>query len=93
MVEAAKNGASRFSLMNQASTNHAQIKKYITSLIDMGFVEAYVENSQVLYRTSYHGIAFLRQYHILQEMTLGRKLGLYPMMVTQTVARRKARAL
>lgn len=86
-------GASRFSLMKKANTNYSQIKKYVTSLTQMGFVETNINNGQVLYTPSYEGLAFLRQYHILLEMLAGKNGKTYPMMITPPLMRKNARAL
>ncbi|MEM2105931.1 MAG: winged helix-turn-helix domain-containing protein [Candidatus Bathyarchaeia archaeon] len=71
MLEAMReNGASKFFIMKHANTNSAQLNKYLKTLIHMGFVEATLKNNRFLYIASKKGLAFLKQYYILQEMLL-----------------------
>lgn len=72
MLEAMKyNGVARFSILKYTRTNSSQLKKFLESLIEMGFVEMDIKGYRVLYMASEKGLAFLGQYHILQEMLLG----------------------
>ncbi len=69
MLEAMKeNGASRFFIMKHTKTNSAQLNRYLKSLIEIGFTETTLKNGRFLYVTSEKGLAFLRQYYVLQEM-------------------------
>lgn len=75
MLEAMKyNGVSRFSILKYTSTNSSQLKKFLESLIEMGFVEMDIKGNSVLYRASEKGLAFLGQYYILQEMLLSTRV-------------------
>jgi len=60
--------ATRYSIMQRASINHKQLKKYLESLAKAGFVEVYKNNGRVLYKASEVGLIFLRQYNLLQDM-------------------------
>jgi predicted transcriptional regulator len=75
MIEAVKgnngNGSPKFSIMRNTSINSAQLKKYLRSLSEMGFVELGNAGDQVVYRATDRGLDFLRQYNILQRMMFG----------------------
>ena len=75
MIEAVKenngNGAPRFSIMRNTSINSAQLRRYLTSLSGMGFVEVANTGDRVAYRATDRGLDFLRQYNLLQRMMLG----------------------
>lgn len=72
ILEAVKgNNASPSSIMKHTSTNHKQLKKYLGSLTETGFIETNIEEGRVSYRASEKGLAFLRQYYILLGMLLG----------------------
>jgi len=75
MIEAAKenngNGAPRFSIMRNTSINSAQLKRYLSSLAEMGFVEVDNAESRMVYKATNRGLDFLKQYNILQRMMLG----------------------
>jgi len=51
-------------------TNSAQLKKYLESPTEMGFIETDIKGDQVLYRASEEGLDFLRQYYVLRGMLL-----------------------
>jgi len=71
LLEAVKdNGATRFSIMTHAGINHNQLKKYLPSLTEIGFIETDKKEDQYLYRTSEKGLDFLRQYYVLLGMLL-----------------------
>lgn len=72
MLEAANtHGAARFHLMKHAGINCAQLRNYLESLAEMGFIETDVKEGRVLYKASEGGLEFLRQYYVLQAMLLG----------------------
>lgn len=74
MLEAMKdNAASRYSLMKHMGSNFTEIKKYVQSLTEMGFIEMDIKKRHVLYRASEKGLDFLRQYYILLGMTLSTR--------------------
>jgi len=65
-------GATPTSIMRIVSLNHRQLKKYLTFLVEMGFVNwTILEKNQVLCRAGDKGIEFLRHYYALQEMLSG----------------------
>ena len=74
MIEAVKenngNGAPKFSIMRNTSINSAQLKRYLRSLSEMGFVELGNTGERIVYRATDRGLDFLRQYNILQKMML-----------------------
>jgi predicted transcriptional regulator len=63
-----KDCAIQYSLMKHANTSHVQLKKYLGSLIRMGFIETNVKDGRILYRTSKKGNSFLAQYYVLLGM-------------------------
>jgi predicted transcriptional regulator len=71
LLEAVKdNCATRFSIMKHAGINCAQLRKYLQSLTQIGFIDMQIRGNRVLYSTSVKGLDFLRQYHILLGMLL-----------------------
>ena len=69
MLEVVKDKCtSKYSLMKHTGTNFVELKKYLESLTEMGFIEADIKNGQVLYRASDRGIDFLRHYYSLLGM-------------------------
>jgi predicted transcriptional regulator len=66
LLEAVKdNGATRFSIMKHASINYNQLKKYLSSLTEIGFMDIDRKEDQCFYRTTEKGLEFLRQYYVL----------------------------
>ena len=71
VLEAVKaNSATPFSIMKHASVNCRQLKKYLRSLTEIGFLEVEIRKSRIFYRASKEGLEFLRQYYALIEMLL-----------------------
>lgn len=71
LLEAVKdNGATRFSIMKHASINYNQVKKYLPSLTEIGFIKTAKKGDQCFYRTTEKGLDFLRQYYVLLGMLL-----------------------
>lgn len=69
VIEAVKDECtSRFSIMKHANINCTQLKKYLQSLIEIGFVETDTREGLVAYRASEEGLGFLRQYYVLLGM-------------------------
>jgi predicted transcriptional regulator len=64
------NGATGFSIMQHASINHSQLKRYLHSLTEIGFIKMNSEEEQCFYRTTEKGLDFLRQYYVLLGMLL-----------------------
>jgi predicted transcriptional regulator len=75
MIEAVKenrgNGAPRFSIMRNTSINSAQLKRYLNSLSEMGFIEVNNIGNKTVYKATDRGLDFLKQYNILQRIILG----------------------
>ena len=65
------NGASASFIMRYAGMNYKQLKKYLGSLTEIGFVDANSIDGQISYRVNEKGLAFLRQYYVLLGMLLG----------------------
>lgn len=63
---------SPYLIMRHTNVNHTQLKKYLRFLVEMGMVEIELGGNQILYRSGEKGLAFLRQYYVLQEILLGR---------------------
>jgi predicted transcriptional regulator len=76
MLEAVKNnnGASQYSLRKHMSSNFTEVKKYLESLTEMGFIETDIKEGRVLYRATEEGLNFLRQYCVLLEMMSGTRM-------------------
>lgn len=92
IIEAMKDSSvARFSLIKHASTNCSQLDKYLNPLIEMGFIEISIKEDRILYRASEKGLAFLKQYYILQEM-LSTSMRPYLRIVTQTTSQLRLRA-
>ncbi|MEM2970958.1 MAG: winged helix-turn-helix domain-containing protein [Candidatus Bathyarchaeia archaeon] len=76
ILDAARNGGVTFySIMKRTKINYKQLKRYLPSLINMGFIEAEVKGSRISFRVSESGLAFLRQYNILRGMLLSTSAG------------------
>jgi len=66
MLEAVKdNGASQYSLMKHIGSNFVELRKYLKSLTEMGFIETDIKDGRMLYRATEKGLDFLRQYYVL----------------------------
>jgi predicted transcriptional regulator len=71
VLEAVKSSsATPFSIMKHASINCMQVKKYLKSLAEIGFLEVEIRRSRIFYKASREGLEFLRQYCVLLEMLL-----------------------
>lgn len=71
ILEAVKDGGEgRFSIMKHASVNCTQLEKFLSSLIEVGFIEIDTREGKILCRTTEKGLAFLRQYYVLLGMLL-----------------------
>jgi predicted transcriptional regulator len=71
VLEAVKaNSATPFSIMKHANINCIQLKKYLKSLTEIGFLEVEIKRSRIAYRASKEGLEFLRQFCILLDMLM-----------------------
>lgn len=71
ILDAARNGGATFySIVKRTKINYKQLKRYLPSLIKMGFIETEIKESEISFRVSENGLAFLRQYNILRDMLL-----------------------
>lgn len=76
MVEAVRDGdQARFSIMKHASINCGQLNKFLSSLVEMGFIQENMKDGRPLYRASERGLAFLREYYVLLGMLLASENG------------------
>ena len=74
VLEAVKaDSATRFSIMKQAGINCSQLKKYLKSLTEMGFVVMELKGERESYRASDKGLEFLRHYLVLLGMLLSSR--------------------
>ena len=74
VLEAVKaDGATPFSIMKHANVNFMQLKKYLKSLTEIGFLEVEMKRDTLSYRASKEGLEFLRQYYALIGMLLTAK--------------------
>jgi len=75
VLEAVKaESATPFSIMKHASVNFTQLKKYLKSLTEIGFLEVEIRRSTIFYRASKEGLEFLRQYYVLVDMLLNARV-------------------
>jgi predicted transcriptional regulator len=71
IVEAVKeSGQAKFSIMKHANINCRQLNKFLSSLIQMGFIEQSIIDGRPLYHASSRGQSFLRQYYVLLSMLI-----------------------
>lgn len=76
ILEAARHdGGTLYTIMKHTGINYAQLKRYLPSLIKIGFMEAGIKEDRISFRVSESGLAFLRQYNILQDMLLSAYTG------------------
>lgn len=76
MLEAARHeDATLYTIMKYTGINYAQLKKYLPSLIKMGFMEMKINDGKISFVVSENGLAFLRQYNILRDMLLNAYTG------------------
>jgi predicted transcriptional regulator len=66
MLEVANGGASRTKIMYGAYLSYAQLKEYLTVLVEGGLME-YVPGEQK-YRTTHKGLQFLKSYDQIGQM-------------------------
>ena len=67
-------GATPFSIMKHANVNFMQLKKYLKSLTEIGFLEVEIRRNTISYRASKEGLEFLKQYYALIEMLLTARI-------------------
>ena len=67
ILEAANGGATKTKIMYKAYLSYAQLKEYLSVLIENGLLE-YIKEQQ-LYRTSEKGLQFMRSYAQMSDMT------------------------
>ena len=73
MLEAVKdNGRVQYSLLKHTGSS-AQLKKYLESLTEIGFIETDIKDDRVLYKASEKGLEFLRQYYVLLRIMLSTR--------------------
>lgn len=71
ILEAAKEGGEgKFAVMKHASVNCTQLDKFLSSLIEIGFIEMHAAEGRMLCRATEKGLAFLREYYVLLGMLL-----------------------
>ena len=74
MLEAVKNNdRALYTLMKHTGSNYAELKKYLESLAEIGFIEKDIKEDRVSYRASEKGLNFLRQYYVLLGMLLNTR--------------------
>jgi len=74
MLEAVKNNdRALYTLMKHTGSNYAELKKYLESLTEFGFIETDTKEGRVLYKASEKGRNFLRQYYVLLGMLLNTR--------------------
>jgi len=74
VLEAVKNDdRALYPLMRHTGSNYAELRKYLESLAEIGFIEMDVKEDRVTYRASEKGLNFLRQYYVLLGMLLNTR--------------------
>ncbi len=68
------NGRARFSIMKNSSVNSAQLKKYLQSLSDMGFIQTDDAGRRIVYKATDRGLDFLKHYNALQRLMLSAQM-------------------
>lgn len=64
VLEAVKSeAATSFPIMRYAGINCTQLKKYLSSLTDIGLIEVDAENGNASYKATRRGLEFLSQYY------------------------------
>jgi len=66
MLEAANGGATKTKIMYAAYLSYAQLKDYLTVLVDGGLIEYHTTDQK--YKTTEQGIKFLKTYSQIGEM-------------------------
>lgn len=75
MLEAVRGpGIAKFSIMKRTSVNSAQLREYLISLTEIGFIEVDCEGDRAIYKATDRGLEFLKQYNVLQRMISGGPL-------------------
>ena len=75
VLEAVKaDSATPFSIMKHANVNFMQLKKYLKSLTEIGFLEVEIKRTTISYKASKEGLEFLKQYYALIEMLLTARI-------------------
>lgn len=76
ILEALKDGRDgRFAIMKHASINCTQLEKFLSSLIEIGFISVESMNGRRMCMATEKGLDFLREYYILSGMLLGPQTG------------------
>ena len=71
VLEAVKaESATPFSIMKHANVNFNQLKRYLKSLTEIGFLQVEIKRTTIFYRASKEGLEFLSQYYTLVDMLL-----------------------
>ncbi len=67
ILEAANGGATKTRIMYTAYLSYAQLKEYLSVLLENGLIE--YEEGEQKYRTSEKGIKFMRVYQHMDDLT------------------------
>jgi predicted transcriptional regulator len=74
VLEAVKTDwSTSFLIMKRAGMNCRQVKKYLKSLTEIGFVETDTNGNRGRYKASEQGLEFLRQYYVLLGILLNTR--------------------
>jgi predicted transcriptional regulator len=74
VLEAARSDwSSSFLIMKRAGINCRQLKKYLKSLTEIGFIETALLEKRSRYKASEQGLEFLRQYYVLLGILLNTR--------------------
>jgi predicted transcriptional regulator len=71
ILEAIKDGGEgRFAIMKRVSVNCTQLDKFLSSLVETGFIQIHNMEGRRVVRATEKGLSFLRQYYVLLGMLL-----------------------
>lgn len=68
ILQIAKHGSLKTSIMYKANLSFAQLNKYLKLLLDIKLLEAKNQNSRTLYKTSKKGLKYLKSHEEIKEL-------------------------
>ena len=66
ILKICRHGASKTRVVYQANMNFKTVKPYLDTLIKNGCIEAVIEGSRVVYKTTPKGLALIERFEMLQ---------------------------
>jgi len=68
LLDVAREGVNKTRIMYQASLSFAQLKEYVTLVIDLNLLEAVKTSKRTIYKTTEKGLRFLQSYREIVEL-------------------------